>query len=177
MEKIIVDIDNTLWDLAPVLYDRMSKACPALPPAAEWRQWDFWRSCVEPKTIYAILDDIHMEQDTFSPFDDAAAFLADLKRMGFYIVVASHRRKEALGPATKWLRSNNLVYDDIHLSYDKTVLFKDSWGVVDDNPIVLKKAKDAGIVRAGLRNPWNENEDHPLFDNLSQIAEYLRNQL
>jgi hypothetical protein len=57
------------------------------------------------------------------------------------------------------------------------VLFDDCWGVIDDSPETLSNARDAGIVRAGLRNPWNEGEDHPLFDNLKQIKEHLRKQL
>ena len=32
MRKVIVDIDNTLWDLASVLYERMRKVNPALVP-------------------------------------------------------------------------------------------------------------------------------------------------
>jgi hypothetical protein len=177
MKKIIVDIDNTLWDLAPVLYERMREVSPDLPPAAEWRQWDFWRSFIKPKAIYALLDAIHMEQERFQPFDDAGEFLSTLKEMGFYIVVASHRRQDALDPTARWLHKNTLVYDEIYLSYDKTVLFNDCWGVIDDSPETLGKARDAGIVRAGLRNPWNEGEDHPLFDSLKQISEYLRKQL
>ncbi|MGD0489383.1 MAG: hypothetical protein ABSB94_19610 [Syntrophorhabdales bacterium] len=177
MKKIIVDIDNTLWDLAPVLYDRMREVSPGLPPAAEWREWDFWRSYIKPKAIYTILDAIHMEQESFAPFDDAGEFLSALKEMGFHIIVASHRRQDAFDPTARWLHRNGLVYDQIHLSHDKTVLFDDCWGVIDDSPETLSKARDAGIVRAGLRNPWNEGEDHPLFDNLKQIKEYLRKQL
>ncbi len=177
MKKIIVDIDNTLWDLAPVLYERMRGVSPDLPKAAEWREWDSWRSHIKPKVIYSILDAIHMEQESFPPFDDAGAFLSTLKETGFYIIVASHRRQDALDPTARWLHKNNLVHDEIHLSYDKTVLFNECWGVVDDSPGTLGKARDAGIVRAGLKNPWNEGEGHPLFDNLKQISEYLQKQL
>jgi hypothetical protein len=43
--------------------------------------------------------------------------------VGFYIIIASHRVKQTLDAAAPWLRANNLAYDEIHLSYDKTVLF------------------------------------------------------
>ncbi len=39
---------------------------------------------------------------------------------------------------------NNLVYDEIHLSNDKSVLFNDLSAVVDDSPSVLDKAKASG---------------------------------
>lgn len=177
MKKIIIDIDNTLWDLAPVFYGRMREARPDLPPSSEWRDWDFWRSYLTSKAVYKILDSIHMEQDVFQPFAEAAEFLAGLRRMGFYILVASHRRPAALDPTSRWLDKNGLVYDEIHLSYDKTVLFGTCWGIVDDSPETLDKARGAGIIRAGLRNPWNEGQDHPLFDNLGQISEYLLTQI
>jgi hypothetical protein len=107
---------------------------------------------------------------------NAEVFLSALREMGFYIIVASHRRQDAFGPTARWLEKNHLVHDELHLSTDKTVLFTDCWGVVDDNPDILAKAKDAGIVRAGLRNPWNEGWGHPLFDDLNQVLTYLRTQ-
>ena len=177
MEKIIVDIDNTLWDLAPVLYERIREVSPDLPPPAQWEAWDFWRSYIRPERIYDLLYTIHLEQEKFDPYEESAAFLASLKEAGFYIIVASHRRPEALGPTERWLQRNGLAYDSIHLSYDKTVLFDESWGIVDDSPVTLEKAKAAGIVRTGLVNPWNEGEDHPLFQSLPQIFSYLLTQL
>jgi FMN phosphatase YigB (HAD superfamily) len=177
MKKIIIDIDNTLWDFAPVLYERMSEASPDLPPSSEWREWDFWRSYLKPKTVYKIIDSIQMEQEIFQPFADAAEFLSGLKQKAFYIIIASHRRPAALDPTERWLRNHGLVYDEIHLSYDKTVLFDTCWGIVDDSPETLDLARGAGIVRAGLRSPWNDGQDHPLFDNLGQISEYLETQL
>lgn len=177
MEKIIVDIDNTLWDLAPVLYERLREVSPDVPPPAQWRAWDFWRAYIGPESIYDLLYTIHLEQERFAPYEGAAQFLASLREAGFYIVVASHRRPGALRPTERWLQKNGLAYDSIHLSYDKTVLFNESWGIVDDSPVTLGKARESGIVRTGLLNPWNEREDHPLFSSLPQILSYLLEQV
>ena len=176
MERIIIDIDNTLWNLAPVLYTRMKEASPGLPPRGQWPTRDHWRRFITREMVLTLLDAIHMEQDRFVPYDDAAGFLSALKSMGFYVIIASHRTSHAIDATTKWLQKNRLVYDQIHLSYDKTVLFNESWGVVDDNLDTLRKAKLAGIIRAGLKTPWNEGEDHPLFDNLTQALEYIEEQ-
>ncbi len=89
-------------------------------------------------------------------------------------MIASHREKETLAATRKWLEKNALAFDEIHLSYDKSVLFDERWGIIDDSPVTLDKARSAGIVRAGLKNPWNEGEDHPLFSNLDEIYDYLR---
>jgi len=176
MRRIIVDIDNTLWDLGPVLYEELKKFNPELPGPANWYQWDFWKGYVSEKILYKVLRDIHMRQDTFEPYRESETFLSRLKEKGFYIIIASHREKGTFDATEKWLRINSLPFDEVHLSYDKTVLFSQCWAIVDDSPVTLEKAKAAGIVRAGLKNPWNEDEEHPLFANLMEVLDYLQSQ-
>jgi 5'(3')-deoxyribonucleotidase len=176
MRKIIIDIDNTLWDLAPVLYQRMKEVAPSIPPPAQWSKWDFWEGFAPEKTLYATIRDIHLHQDEFGVYPDARQFLTSLKEKGFYIIIASHREKGTIHAARRWLKKHALPFDEVHLSYDKSVLFNDAWAIIDDSPGTLDKALKTGIVRAGLRNPWNKNEDHPLFDNLMEIYAYLQGQ-
>ena len=176
MKKIIVDIDNTLWDLAPVLYEHLKRVAPALPPPARWEEWNFLAGYAEDKDLYKTLRDIHSVQDRFGVYPDAAQFLANLKNDGLYIIIASHREKGTMDATLRWLKKHGLLFDEVHLSNDKTVLFDDCWAVVDDSPLTLEKAEQAGIIRTGLRNPWNEKEDHPLFDCLDDIYAYLKGQ-
>ena len=174
MRKIIVDIDNTLWDLAPVLYEELKKINPELPSPSHWYHWDFWRGYISERVLYSVLRDIHLKQDTFAPYPDAEPFLAHLKEEGFYIIIASHREKGTFDAAQRWLIKYDLAFNEVHLSYDKTVLFNKCRAIVDDSPVTLEKARAAGIVRVGLKNPWNEKEDHPLFTNLVEVLNYLQ---
>ncbi|RPJ56732.1 MAG: HAD family hydrolase [Dehalococcoidia bacterium] len=174
MRKIIVDIDNTLWDLAPVFYEKLHEVNPEIPPPARWHAWDFWKGFVPERVLYGILQDIHSRQDAFAPYPEAKPFLSCLKEKGFYIIIASHREKGTFDAAQRWLIGNDLPFDEVHLSYDKTVLFDECWAIVDDSPVTLEKARAAGIVRVGLKNPWNEKEDHPLFENLPEALNYLQ---
>lgn len=176
MRKIIVDIDNTLWDLVSVLYEHIRAVVPLIPLPTEWHQWDFWRGYISEKMAYGILRDIHLQQAAFGVYPDAGRFLANLRNKGFYIIIASHRERGTLDATEEWLKKHQLPFDEVHLSHDKSVLFKDCWAIVDDSPTTLDKAEKAGIVRAGLRNPWNENKNHPLFDNLAEIYFYLQEQ-
>jgi hypothetical protein len=57
--------------------------------------------------------------------------------------------------------------------HDKSVLFHKSWAIIDDSPVTLEKAAQAGILHAGLLTPWNANTSHPLFKTLPEILEYL----
>ena len=173
MDKIIVDIDNTHWDFATVLYERMRAIDPAVTPPQEWHVFDFFKAYISTKTFYKIIKSIHMDQDQFLPSSDAQSFLASLKKMGFHIIIASHREKGTLGATVRWLQQNNLVFDELHLSNDKTVLFDECVAVIDDSPSILSKAADAGIIGTGLKMPWNEHEGYPLFDSLTEILRYI----
>lgn len=174
MKKIIVDIDNTLWDFASVFYERMRKVDPAITLPSEWDDFDFWKSYMSARTFYSIIKSIHMDQEQFIPFPDAQSFLESLKEMDIHIIIASHREKGTLDATVKWLKKNDLIFDEIHLSYDKTVLFDDCWAVVDDSPFTLEKAASAGIIGTGLKMPWNEHKDYTLFHNLIEVLLYLK---
>jgi len=174
MKKIIVDIDNTLWDFAPVLHKSIRAINPRIPPPAEWRLWDFWRSYLSSHQLYTVIRDIHMEQDLHPVYPDAASFLASLRELGLHIIIASHREKGTLEATTRWLVKHSLLFDEVHLSHDKSVLFGGSWAIIDDSPVTLQKAAEFGIVRAGLRTPWNRQDNHPLFDNLTEVLGYIR---
>jgi hypothetical protein len=172
-DTVIVDIDNTLWDFTSVLYERMKEVSPTVSPPSEWRVFDFWQSYFSMRAFYSFITGIHRDQDLFPPYPDARAFLEGLREQGFRITIASHREKGTLDPTIRWLDKNHLPFDEVHLSNDKSVLFNDCWAIVDDSPSTLQKAKLAGIIRTGLRFPWNEQEDHPLFDSLHEILDYL----
>lgn len=176
MRTIVVDIDNTLWDLIPVFYKQMKALNPAIPPPEKWRQWGCWMDYANEWKIYDLLRDIHMVQDTFGVYPDAREFLSSLKASGFYIIIASHRTKDTMDATIRWLKKHALPYDEVHLSYDKSILFDKCWAIVDDSPETLDKAVEAKIIGVGLRNPWNEKEKHPLFDNLMEIFQYLQGQ-
>jgi len=176
MRKIVIDIDNTLWDLAPVLYERLRGENPDIPHHSQWRSWHFWKGFISAERLYGIIRDVHMVQDSFEPYEQSRAFLCSIREKGFYIIIASHRERVTYEPTKRWLERYGLPFDEIHLSYDKSILFENSWAVADDSPITLDKAKDAGLVRVGLKNPWNEAEEHPLFTDLNEVYAYLQGQ-
>jgi FMN phosphatase YigB (HAD superfamily) len=119
MKKIIVDIDNTLWDLSPELWVHLKPFNPKVPPPSQWQHWDFWEGHVSLRDLFQALR------------------------------------------------------DEVHLMHDKSVLFHKSWAIIDDSPVTLEKAAQAGILHAGLLTPWNANTSHPLFKTLPEILEYL----
>jgi 5'(3')-deoxyribonucleotidase len=175
-KNIAIDIDNILWDFSPVFWERLQRINPDIVPPSIWNRWDFWQNYVTKKQLYGVIKGIHLDQEQFAPFADAKCFLTSLREKGFHIVIASHREPETREMTVRWLDSNQLPYDEIHLSNDKSAIFQDVCAIVDDSPSVLDKARDAGIIRVGLRRPWNMQTDHPLFDTLKGIFAYIESQ-
>ncbi len=180
MLKIIIDIDDTLWDFISLFHKRMERSYPDVVIPTGWHELLFWMRHASPDTLpdaVSIMRGIHTDQDQFSPFPEAKYFLTSLKERGFHITIASHRDQEAADATMRWLMRNDLVFDDLHLSKDKTALFNDCWAVVDDFPMTLKKAHKAGIIGVGLKTLWNKEEDCLLFNDLLEILRYLDERL
>ncbi len=173
MKKIIVDIDNTLWDLSPELWTHLIPYNRRIPSPAHWNDWDFWEEHVPLRDLLRALRKVHDQQDLYLPYPESRAFLKGLKERGFNILIASHRDKDTLDPTLRWLKKHDLPYDEVHLTGDKTVLFDRSVAIVDDSPVTLEKAAEAGIVHAGLLAPWNAGTGHPLFKTLPEVLEYI----
>ena len=179
MKKAVIDIDNTLWHFCDVLYERLKKINDAMPPPDDWIEWDFWENFCSKKEFICAIQDIQLTQDNEKhlPYPEAKDFLRTLKEHNFYIVIASHRTPESIEQTHRWLVKNELAFDEVHLSYDKTVLFDQSCHiVVDDSPHTLEKAAEKGLIATGLLCPWNRNyanTGYRLFGNLNELLEHI----
>src|SRR4030042_6048137 len=171
-QRIIVDIDNSLWDFASIFQDRLREIAPDIPPIADW-EWDFYMDYISIEELSSIINDIHKEQDLFEPFPAAKWFLESLLDKGYEITIASHRQENSRGATERFLQKHNLPYTELHLSNNKAVLFDSSIAIIDDAPYLLDEAKQKGLICSGLRRPWNKNTEHPLFDSLEEVFEFL----
>ncbi len=179
MKTAVIDIDNTLWQFCDAFYEELRKINPAFPPVTAWTTWNFFTSYCTEEEFMAAVDAVHSRQDSdeYRPYPESKGFLRSMKDQGYRIVIASHRRPEMKGPTQRWLGKYELPYDDLHLSFDKTVLFKDAAVVVDDAPHTLEKAVASGVVAAGLLFPWNKakaGNGFGLFNNLNEVMNYIR---
>jgi hypothetical protein len=124
---------------------------------------------------------IHFNQhsDNYLPYPEAQDFLNSLKENGYHITIASHRSPDYRRQTEKWLKKHGLVHDELHLSYDKTVLIDDNCHiVVDDAPQILENAAAKGVTAAGLMFPWNKNfrnNGYKLCTNLDEILRHILN--
>jgi hypothetical protein len=179
LKKAVIDIDNTLWHFCDILYERLREINHVFPSPESWIEWDFWENFCSKEDFLKVIDSIHLDQDNerHLPYPEAKGFLQTLKDYNYHIVVASHRISESKKQTHKWLVKHGLVFDELHLSFNKAALFdKSCHVVVDDAPHVLEQAKERGVICAGLLFPWNRNykdNGHRLFDSLNEILRYI----
>jgi uncharacterized protein len=77
---------------------------------------------------------------------------------GHWIHVTSHRRESAAAATARWLEQIGMPFDDLHCSFDKVSRCVEL-GIdvlVDDSPVNIARAREAGIAAATIRHPWNE---------------------
>lgn len=179
LKKAIIDIDNTLWHFCDVLFERLKEINHSMPSPDYWIHWDFWMNYCSEEDFMSAIHRVHLNQDhdRHLPYSEAKDFLATLKHHQFHIVIASHRTTESLKQTEKWLKKHELIYDELHLSYDKTILFDETCHVVvDDSPFVLEAAVEKGMIASGLMFPWNrntKNNGYKLFNTLNEVLRHI----
>jgi hypothetical protein len=178
-KKVVIDIDNTLWHFCDALYERLKEINRTMPSPADWVHWDFWESYCSQEEFFRAIEEIHLNQDDEKhlPYPEAGNFLKTMKQQDFHIIIASHRNPGSIEQTRRWLLTHHLIFDEIHLSYDKTVLIDTTChAVVDDAPHILEAAADRGVTAAGLRFPWNRNGNnngYKLCEDLHEVLEYI----
>jgi hypothetical protein len=178
-KRAIVDIDNTLWHFCDAFYEELRKINKAFPTPDNWTGWDIWQGYCSETDFYEAVNAIHVNQhsESYLPYPEARAFLAALRENDYHITIASHRSPDYRRQTEQWLRTHGLVYDELHLSFQKTQLFNESTDiVVDDSPDVLKKAVEKGLRATGLLFPWNRefaDSGFALFNSLNDILRYV----
>lgn len=175
-KRIIVDIDNTLWDFASEFYKKIKLVSPEIPPINEWT-WDFYMDYISLEELASICNEIHLNQENYKPFDFSRQFLLELIKNGYDVIIASHREENARQSTERFFIKHDLPYTELHLTNDKTLLFNNCVAVVDDAPHILDDAKRRDLICTGLEWPWNKASNHKLFKTLEEVLSYLLKEL
>jgi hypothetical protein len=180
-KRAIIDIDNTLWHFCDAFYEELQKINENFPAPDRWAHWDMWEGYCSLEDFLGAVNAVHFNQnrDRYLPYPEAKYFLSTLKENGYHITIASHRSPDYKRQTKVWLEKHALAYDELHLSFHKTLLFdRFTDVVVDDSPQVLEKAVESGVGAAGLLFPWNRDyagNGFMLFSNLSEILYHILN--
>jgi hypothetical protein len=178
----IIDIDNTLWQFCDAFYLELKKINTNFPTPDQWSLFNFYEGYCSDKEFFEAINAIHAKQDSvqYRPYPEARSFLSSLREEGFDIIIASHRVENARQPTERWLAQHGLQHDELHLSFDKTMLFGRADVIVDDAPQTLEKAIQSGVLAAGLLFPWNRayaGSRFGLFQDLKGVLGYILKRL
>jgi hypothetical protein len=155
--RLALDIDSTLhhyWDLLQrIVRERYGVDLPY----EEQRDWGI--TALQRDALVHCVEESHSDENIAAaePYPGAVEAVRAWHDDGHWIHVTSHRRPAA-GPATaRWLEEIEMPYDDLHCSFDKVTRCAEL-GVhvlVDDSPVNILRAREAGIVPATIVHPWN----------------------
>ena len=158
MKRIALDIDSTLhhyWDLLErIVLDRHGVALPY----AEQHDWGITGLPVED--LRDAVMETHSEENIAGaePYPDSVETVTEWHQAGHWIHVTSHRAEHTCEATARWLERIGLPYDDLHCSWDKITrcVELDIDILVDDSPVNIRRALEAGITPATILHPWNE---------------------
>jgi uncharacterized protein len=157
--RIAVDIDSTLhhyWDqFAAVAKRRFGVDLPYET------QLTWGVTGLRPEQNYACIAETHTEEHVLAatPYPGAVDTIRGWHGAGHFIQISSHRVTTAYDVTARWLRQIGLPYDDLHCSFDKIARCRELEidVLIDDSPINLRKAAEAGITPATIMHPWNRD--------------------
>ena len=172
----IVDVDEILWPLHDAVYATGEELGIRIPKRHECTGWDTIYKYAGKEAVTKVFNEVHSRQCSYRPYPEAEGFLKFMKSR-YHVVIASHRLEKYKLELIEWLDANNLVYDEVVVSADKTTLFDDPRVavVVDDRADTIVAALKRGKMGVGLRKPWNRDRvPAQLFDTLPDIEEFLQ---
>jgi uncharacterized HAD superfamily protein len=157
--RIAIDIDSTLhhyWDL---LSGAAERRFGVQLPYEEQFDWGITR--LKPRQLQVCIEETHSDDVIAAgePYDGAVEAVTRWHDAGHFIHITSHRAERCHTATGEWLERIGLPFDELYCSYDKVTRCREI-GIdllIDDSPINLQRALDAGIRAATIVHPWNRD--------------------
>jgi uncharacterized protein len=155
--RIALDIDSTLhhyWDLFRSIVNERYGVDLEYEAQTDWGI-----TRLPQEHLRAAVRETHSDENIANaePYPGAVEAVRAWHEGGHWIHVTSHRA-ESCAPATaRWLEQVGIPFDDLHCSYDKVSRCVEL-GIdvlIDDSPVNLERALEAGIAAATIVHPWN----------------------
>ena len=163
--RIALDIDSTLHPYWDVLSEIARRRFGVDLPYEEQHSWGITR--LKPRQLEVCVAETHSAAVIArgEPYEGAVEAVRRWHEAGHFIHVTSHRSVDSHMATARWLDRIGLAYDELYCSYDKVGRCEEI-GIdllIDDSPVNLQRALDAGIRAATILHPWNrevcETED------------------
>ena len=156
--RIAIDIDSTLHHDWPEFAEAAKRRFGVELPYDE-QPWEIDR--LRPEQVEACIEETHRDERILAaePYPGAVETVRAWHEAGHFIHITSHRRADSHAATAEWLERIGLPYDELYCSDDKIARCVEI-GIdllIDDSPVNLVRAADAGISTATLAHPWNRD--------------------
>jgi len=180
--RIAIDIDSTLhhyWDQ----FEAAAKRRFGVELPYEDQLWHIDR--LRPEQVKACVAETHSDEQILAaePYPGAVEVVRAWREAGHFIHITSHRDTAAHDATERWLDRIGLPYDELYCSFDKVSRCREI-GIevlIDDSPVTLMAAGEAGITPATILHPWNrelcEEEDIVCAEDWPTLARRLESLL
>ena len=157
--NIAIDIDSTLHHYWDQLSDAAQRRFGIALPYEEQVTWGITR--LRPEQVRACVEETHSERRVLAaePYPGAVEAVRAWHAERHFIHITSHRSTASHDATERWLRQIELPYDELYCSYDKVRRCREI-GIdvlIDDSPVNLEAALDAGMIAATIVHPWNRD--------------------
>lgn len=157
--RIAIDVDSTLHHYWDVLSDAALRRFGIDLPYEEQFDWgitrlreDQLRLCIAETHCDAVIE-------AGVPYPLAVETVNGWHADGHFIHITSHRDVRAHAATERWLHAIGLRHDELYCSYDKVSRCREI-GIdllIDDSPVNILAALEAGITPATIEHPWNRD--------------------
>jgi uncharacterized protein len=155
--RIAIDIDSTLHDYWPGFAEAAKRRFGVELAYDEQVTWEILQ--LRREQVRAVVHETHRDGNVLAaePYPGAVEAIRAWKDAGHWILVASHRFPEAQTATAAWLDRIGLPHDELYCGFDKVThsVEADIDVLIDDSPVTLGRALEAGMTAATLLHPWN----------------------
>jgi uncharacterized protein len=163
--RIALDIDSTLHPYWDVLSEIARRRFGVDLPYEEQHTWEISR--LKPRQLEVCVAETHSDEVIAKgrPYEGAVEAVRRWHEAGHRIHITSHRTGDSYAATARWLDTIGLPYGELYCAFDKVGHCRSIGAdlLIDDSPVNLQGALDAGILVATILHPWNrelcETED------------------
>jgi FMN phosphatase YigB (HAD superfamily) len=157
--RIALDIDSTLHHHWPLVALAAKRRFGVELPYEEQFPWAARR--LDDDQLQMCIEDTHSDEAIAGarPYPHAVETVNAWCGAGHHIHVVSRRAERSVTATRRWLHDLGMCHHDLYCGDDKVAYCRRN-GIqllIDDSPDNLLGARDAGILVATLRHPWNED--------------------
>jgi uncharacterized HAD superfamily protein len=157
--RIAIDIDSTLHHYWDTLSRAAQRRFGIELPYDEQFDWGITR--LKPRQLELCIEETHSDENIAAgrPYEGAVEAVRRWHEAGHFIHITSHRDEGRHAATAQWLQEIGLPYDELYCSHDKVSRCREIAidVLIDDSPVNIARALEAGIVAATLAHPWNRD--------------------